>query len=186
MSKDIELFYIYAGNEKTMKEKDLEIDCPWHQVVLYAEKDDGTYGPMQTGSYMSGTNISEHFRVTENLSRSLTEQLRAGTISPVYYYMMIEGLNIDEMAGRTGISKRRVKKHLTPAGFGKMKITSLKKYADVFNIPVANMFQIIYTVQNRNWDIGYQGDIDRSKTGLITQRKTGNPLIIETEVINNK
>lgn len=69
-----------------MKEKDLEVDCPWHQVVLYAEKDDGTYGPMTTGSYMAGTNISEHFRVTENLSRSLTEQLKAGTISPVYYF----------------------------------------------------------------------------------------------------
>lgn len=186
MSKDIELFYFYAGNEKAMKEKDLEVDCPWHQVVLYAEKDDGTYGPMQTGSYMAGTNISEHFRVTENLHRSLTEQLKAGKISPVYYFMMIEGLNADELAGRTGISRRKVRKHLTPEGFSKMKISSLKKYADVLNIPVANMFQLIYTVQNRDWDIGYQGEIDKSKTGLITQKKTGNPLIIETEVINNK
>ena len=168
-----------------MKEKDLVTECPYHQVVLYAEKDDGTYGPFQTGSYMAGNNISEHFRVTGNLSKTLTEQLKAGSISPVYYYMMIEGLNIDELAGRTGILKFRVKRHLTLKGFREMKIRTLKRYADVFNIPPANMFQIINTIEDRNWDMGYQGEIDDSKTGSISQKKTGNPFIIETEVIRN-
>jgi hypothetical protein len=166
-----------------MKEKDLNIDCPYHQVVLYAEKEDGTFGPFQTGSYMTGLNISEHFRVTGNLSKSLIEQLKAGTISPVYYFMMIEGLNIDELAGRTGISKFRIKRHLTLEGFRKMKIGTLKDYADVFNIPVANLFQIIYTIEDRNWDMGYQGEVDDSKTGSISQKKTNNPYVIETAVI---
>ncbi len=168
-----------------MKEKDLVVDCPYQQVVLYAEKDDGSYGPFQTGSYMAGLNISEHFRVTGNLSRSLTGQLKAGTISPVYYFMMIEGLTVDELASRTGLSKFRVKRHLTLKGFGKMKIATLKRYTDILNIPLANMFQIINTIEDRNWDMGYQGEIDDSKTGSISQTETSNPFVIETEVIKN-
>lgn len=168
-----------------MKEKDLSIDCPYHQVVLYAEKEDGTFGPFQTGSYMAGVNISEHFKVTGNLSRSLTDRLKSGAISPVYYFMMIEGLNIDELAGRTGIARFRVKRHLTLKGFSRMKIGTLKRYADVLNIPMANMFQIIYTIEDRNWDMGYQGEVDDSKIGSISQKKTYNPYVIETEVIRN-
>jgi hypothetical protein len=168
-----------------MKEKDLVIDCPYQQVVLYAEKDDGTYGPFQTGSYMAGVNISEHFRVTGNLSRSLIEQLKSGAISPVNYFMITEGLTVDEMASRTGISKFRVRRHLTIQGFRKMKISTLKRYTDVLNIPLANMFQIINTIEDRNWDMGYQGEIDDSKTGSISQKKTSNPFVIETEVIKN-
>ena len=166
-----------------MKEKDLVIDCPHHQVVLYAEKGDGTYGPMQTGSYMAGINISEHFRITGNHSKALLEQLKRGEISPVYYFMMIEGLTVTELAGRTGILKYRVKKHLTPAGFRKIRIATLKRYTDIFNIPLANMFQIISTIEDRNWDMGYQGEIDDSKTGSISQVKTENPMVIVTEVI---
>jgi hypothetical protein len=168
-----------------MKEKDLNTDCPYHQVVLYVEKEDGSYGPFQTGSYMAGVNISEHFRVTGNLSKSLVERLKSGTISPVYYFMMIEGLNIDELAGRTGISKFRIKRHLTLKGFRRMKIETLKRYADVYNIPLANMFQIIVTIEDRNWDMGYQGEVDDSKTGSISQKKTINPYVIETEVIRS-
>jgi transcriptional regulator with XRE-family HTH domain len=168
-----------------MKEKDLSIDCPYHQVVLYAEKEDGTFGPFQTGSYMTGVNISEHFKVTSNLSRSLTEQLKSGKISPVHYFMMLEGLNLEELAGRTGIAKFRVKRHLTLKGFRKMRTGTLKRYADVLNIPIANMFQIIYTIEDRNWDMGYQGEVDDSKTGSISQKRTNNPYVIETEVIRN-
>jgi hypothetical protein len=166
-----------------MKEEDLVINCPHQQVVLYAEKGDGTYGPFQTGAYMAGINISEHFRITDNHNKILLEQLKSGKISPVYYFMMIEGLTVSELAGRTGISKFRVKRHLTPAGFRKMRIATLRRYTDIFNIPLANMFQVINTIEDRNWDMGYQGEIDDSKIGSISQVKTNNPLVIVTEVI---
>ncbi|MBN1108809.1 MAG: hypothetical protein JXR66_12325 [Bacteroidales bacterium] len=168
-----------------MKEKEIEVDCPYQQVILYAEKDDGTFGPVQTGSYMAGNHISEHFRIADNVSKDLIAKLRKGQISPVYFYMTLEGLNISELAGRTGIPAFRVKRHTTPAGFRKIRISTLKRYADVLNIPVANMFQLINTVEDRNWDIGYQGDIDSSKTGTISQSVTGNPLLVETKVITN-
>lgn len=168
-----------------MKEKDLLVECPYHQVILYAEKSDGSYSPIQTGSYMAGNHISEHFKITGNLSKSLIEKLRNGIISPIYYYMMIEGLTVSELAGRTGISQLLVKKHLTPKGFQKMRISRLKRYAEVLNIHMANMFQIITTKEDGNWDMGYQADIDHSNSATITQSKTANPLIIETKVTQN-
>ncbi len=168
-----------------MKEKDLLVECPHHQVILYAEKNDGSYSPIQTGSYMAGNHISEHFKITGNLNRSLLEELRNGITSPIYYYMMIEGLTVGELAARTGISQFCVKKHLTPRGFHKMKISSLKRYTDVLNIHMANMFQIINTIEDGNWDMGYQGDIYNSNSVTISQSKTANPLIIETKVIQS-
>jgi hypothetical protein len=166
-----------------MKEKDLSVECPYQQVILYAEKSDGTYGPFQTGSYMAGIHISEHFKIADNLNRSLEERLKNGDISPIYYYMMIEELSVSELAGRTGISKSCVRKHITPEGFRKISVSKLKRYADVLNIPVANIFQVINTVEDRNWDMGYQGETDSSKTGSISQAKTKNPLVVETKVI---
>src|SRR4030043_775763 len=166
-----------------MKEKDLLVNCPEHQLILYAEKNDGTYGPVQTGSYMAGNHISEHYKIVGNLNKSLIERLQNGEISPIYYYMMIEDLSVSELAGRTGISKICVKKHITPKGFEKVSISKLKRYADVLNIPLANMFQIIHTIEDRNWDIGYQEDIGSSKSTSISQAKTKNQFLVETKVI---
>jgi hypothetical protein len=66
-----------------------------------------------------------------------------------------------------------------------MRIATLKRYTDIFNVPLANMFQLINTIEDRNWDMGYQGEIDDSKIGSISQVKTDNPLVIVTEVIKN-
>ncbi len=166
-----------------MKEKDLLVDCPEHQLILYAEKNDGTYGPVQTGAYTAGNHISEHYKIVGNLNKSLIERLQNGEISPIYYYMMIEDLSVSELAGRTRISKICVKKHITPKGFKKVSISKLKRYADVLNIPLANMFQIIHTIEDRNWDIGYQEDIGSSKSSSISQAKTKNQFLVETKVI---
>ena len=168
-----------------MKEKDLIVDCPYQQVILYAEKSDGSYGPIQTGSYMAGNHISEHFKIAGDLNKSLLEQLKNGSISPVYFFMMIEGLTVPELAARVGISKTIVKKHLTPRGFQKISIEKLQRYAEVLNIPVANMFQIINTAEDRNWNAGFREELNNSKSFLISQDVTGNPLVVETKIIQN-
>ncbi|MCX6329005.1 MAG: helix-turn-helix transcriptional regulator [Bacteroidia bacterium] len=168
-----------------MKEKDLILNFPDHQVVYYAEKSDGTYGPLQTGCYMTGNYIDEHFRITGSLNRSLLEQLKNGEISPICYYMNIEMLTIPELASRVGISQRSLKKHLSPKGFQKLSISKLKRYADVLNIQVANMFQIIDTIEDKNWNAGYEEKVRSSKPYFISQGATKNPLLVETKIIAN-
>jgi hypothetical protein len=168
-----------------MKEKDVFVDYKPHQVVIYAEKSDGSFGPVQTGSFMTRDHIDDFHVLTDNLNNSLIEKLKNGEISPIYYYMTIEELTIPELAERVGISKSEVKKHLDPKGFQKIRISKLARYANVLNIPFANMFQLIHTIEDKNWNMGYRESAEKSETCLVSQVRTNNPLIVETKIVHN-
>jgi transcriptional regulator with XRE-family HTH domain len=168
-----------------MKEKDVFVDCQAQQVVIYAEKSDGSFGPVQTGSYLTKNYINDFREIVDNLNNSLTEKLKKGEISPIYYYMTIEELTIPDLAERVGFSKSAVKKHLDPKGFQKISISKLKRYANVLNIPLANLFQVIKTKEDKNWNMGYRETEDISKSVQISQTKTNNPLIVETKIVQN-
>ncbi len=117
-----------------MKEKDGYVDCPQQQVILYVEKENGEYGPMQTGSYLTGNYLDDYELKRKHLEESLIRKLEAGEISPVEYYRTLEDLSVPELALRAGLRKGKVKKHLEPAHFNKLPHDILKRYADVFNI----------------------------------------------------
>jgi transcriptional regulator with XRE-family HTH domain len=168
-----------------MKEKDVFVDCQSHQVVIYAEKSDGSFGPVQTGSYLTKNYISDFHEIADNLNNSLILKLKNGEISPIYYYMTMEELTISELAERVGISKSGVKKHLVPKGFEKVSISELKRYSSVLNIPLANFFQLIHTIEDKNWNMGYNEEIEKSKPTMISQVKTNNPLIVETKIVHD-
>jgi len=92
-----------------MKEKDIKIDFKPHQLIVYAEKDDNSFGPVQTGSYISKNYLDDFRQKHTHLDETLIEKLKAGEISPVYYYMMMEDLSVSELAARTGIRVGKVK-----------------------------------------------------------------------------
>ena len=126
-----------------MKEKDGYTNTPEQQVILYVEKDDGNYGPMQTGSYLTGNYLDDYELKRGHLEESLRNKVINGEISPVSYYMILEDLTVHELASRVGLRSSVVKKHLTPSGFGRARVSTLKKYAAVFNIPISSLLQII-------------------------------------------
>jgi hypothetical protein len=169
-----------------MKEKDILTDFKDHQVVLYAEKSDNSIGPVQTGSYISGHYINDFLSLMGHLERSLYEKLQNGEISPIFLYMTIEELTVSELASRVGLPMRKVKKHLTPVHFAKIRVSELKRYADVFNIPVANFFQIIATRQDCKWRMGYKADVENAKPVIISQEETKNSYIVITKPEINK
>lgn len=145
-----------------MKEKDGFIDYPEQQMILYVEKENGEYGPMQTGSFISANYMDDYVYKRRNLESGLREQVTKGIISPVRYYMVLEDLTVSELAARTGIRKSRVRKHLIPEKFGKATVGELSRYANVFNIPAANLLQFVM--------ITHQGT---STPNLILENKAG-------------
>jgi hypothetical protein len=169
-----------------MKEKDLVVDFKDHQVILFAEKNDDTIGPLQTGSYVAHHYISEFFQIMEKLNNSLQHKLIQGEISPVFMYMTLEELTLSELALRVGLPKWKVKRHLRYEYFHKMRISELKRYAEVFNIPLANMFQIVATRQDHKWRMGFQKEVENAKPVIITQEKTKNPYLVITKAEQNK
>jgi hypothetical protein len=164
-----------------MKEKDIKIDFKPHQLIVYAEKDDNSFGPVQTGSYISKNYLDDFRQKHTHLDETLIEKLKAGEISPVYYYMMMEDLSVSELAARTGIRVGKVKKHLLTKHFGEITTTQLKHYSEVFNIPVANLFQLIETRDDQKWKANFEEETAKDKL-LIEQKKTNNPFIVETKI----
>jgi hypothetical protein len=148
-----------------MKEQDCRVDQKSHQMILYVEKDDGTYRPMRTGSFMVSNYMDDFEQKSKKLEDNAMQRLKNCEISPVGYYMHIHGMTLYDLAKRSGIPKHKVKKHVLHGQFGNIKISDLKKYADVFGIPVSAMFFFV-----------------RSSVGPVSLKyeETGNPYVLIT------
>lgn len=117
-----------------MKEQDGHVDYPDQQVILYVEKENGEFGPIQTGSYLSANYMEDYQLKRSNLVKSLSDQLSKGTISIIQYHMVLEELTLSELSSRAGIRKSKVKKHLKPDSFVKATVGELIRYSRVFNV----------------------------------------------------
>jgi hypothetical protein len=124
-----------------MKEKDGTIDCPQQQVILYVEKEDGTYEPIQTGSYITKNYLDDYELKRRHLEESLSKKVQAGEVSPVYYFMVLNDLTLSELSARAGLRKKKVKAHLEPGPFKTLPAEMLQAYADVFNVTVQELVQ---------------------------------------------
>jgi hypothetical protein len=126
-----------------MKEKDGYVDCPEQQVILYVEKEDGSYGPIQTGSYLTKNFLDDYELKRKHLEESLKAEVRHGKHSPVYYYMVLEDLTVSELASRAGLRKGKVRKHLEAKHYKELPGEILEKYAEVFNISASEMIRLM-------------------------------------------
>ena len=163
-----------------MKEKDILTDFKDHQLILYAEKEDQSIGPVQTGSYLAGNYLDEFYHIWGNFEKELFEQLMKKEISPISRYKSLEELSISELASRVGLPKWKVRRHMIYKHFRKAKVEELQRYADVFNVPVANFFQFISTRQDASWNVGHNLEAAKARPLTISQEKTDNPLLVIT------
>ncbi|MBL7137164.1 MAG: hypothetical protein ISS17_00125 [Bacteroidales bacterium] len=124
-----------------MKEKEGFVDCPEQQMILYVEKEDGQFGPMQTGSYITKNYINDYFTKRNNLVHSLREQISRREISPVKLFMVLEDLTTKELSARTRIPSRKIKKHILPVHFEQLSEDLLHRYAAVFNVTVEQLLK---------------------------------------------
>jgi DNA-binding Xre family transcriptional regulator len=126
-----------------MKEKDGYIDCPQQQVILYVEMENGKYGPIQTGSYITRNFLDDYELKRKHLEDALRNKIQNKEVSPIYYYMVLEDLTISELAARVNLRKAKVKKHLEYGSFNSIKSEILNQYADVFNVSVDDLIQLM-------------------------------------------
>ena len=117
-----------------MKEKEIKIENKEHEIILFAEKEDHSYAPVQTGAFMSAQYLDDFFLKKQNLEKELKAELEQGKISPIYYYMLMQDIGPGDLAKRMGISKRKLRKHFRPEVFAKLDHKVLQKYAIVFGV----------------------------------------------------
>jgi hypothetical protein len=145
-----------------MKETDARVDYQSHQMLLYVEKSDGSYGPLQTGSYMSKNYIDDFWEKRKRTEDEAFEKLTNSIISPVGYYMLLLDMTPSDVARRAGISLRKVKKHALPRYFPAIKLSCIKRYAEVFGIPVAALFSLV---------------VPSARRAAVSYKKTRNPFV---------
>ncbi|MCK9422839.1 MAG: hypothetical protein M0Q38_09585 [Bacteroidales bacterium] len=164
-----------------MKEKEGFIDYPEQQMILYVEKEDGKYGPMQTGSYISANFMDDYVLKRKNLESELREQLSLGKISPIKYFMVLEDLTLSELSARARIRKSKVKKHLDPDHFGSVTADELTRYASVFNIPTTNLLQVLLINTGEQFESHLILE-NKAKNISINQTPTENPYVVLTKI----
>jgi len=125
-----------------MKEKDLYIENKLNEIILFAEKEDESYGEIKSGSYAVKHYLGDYYKLKENLDKELREEIRKGKISPVFYFMLMQDMGEGDLAKRIGISKRKLHKHFKPEAFETLDDTILQKYAVVFGITVEQLKEI--------------------------------------------
>jgi hypothetical protein len=111
----------------------------WHEIS-YAVDRDGKYVkvPSVGWTVSNSANIQaweEYFEVVEETRK----RAAGGELSPVAYYMAVNQMDVKLLARNMRIAGWRVKRHLNPAVFGKLKTKILERYSSVFNIPVEQL-----------------------------------------------
>ena len=91
-----------------------------------------------------------------------------------------------ELGLRAGIKVRRVKQHLVPARFHRIRLGDLQKYSRVFNIPVANLFQIIVTQSGLNPTYHFYHEDEALRDSIaVKQHRTDNPWMVVAKAGEN-
>lgn len=125
-----------------MKEQDAQVACDSQQVLLYVEKDDGSYGPCQTGAWMTAHHLDDFLAKQEYFRRKARRELLGAQTSPVGYYLQLRSMTPADLGARVGLSTRRVRRDCTIEGFSRLTIAQALRYADVFAVTLAELFEV--------------------------------------------
>jgi len=154
-----------------MKETDAKVDYNSHQLLLYVEKNNGDYGPFQTGSYLTKNYVDDFWDKQNKFVLDARKKLVDGQISPIRYFMLLIDISEAELATRIGISVKEVRKHQDLAHFDRISVALLRKYAAIFDVPLADFFQIPVVSDN----------------GLLCKHeKTMNPFFTMASIVEEK
>jgi len=103
--------------------------------IRYAVDDDGRY--VQVGSSgwepINVANTLAWEQVRQVVAEA-AQQVVAGKTSPLAYYMAVNQMDINLLAQYMGMARWRVKRHLKPKVFKRLRLGMLARYALLFKI----------------------------------------------------
>ena len=80
--------------------------------------------------------IKQSWDEAESRLKDISSKIREGHLSPIAFYMEKNLMELPMLSDYTGFMRWRIKRHLKPRIFSKLKHETLSKYASVFNIGV--------------------------------------------------
>lgn len=113
--------------------------------IRYAVNDNGSYELTPSKGWEAVNVVNRQaWEVIEKESAAARERVEKGQASPLLYYMAVNQMNTTLLARYCGLSLWRVRLHLRPAFFNRLKPGILKRYAAVFSVT---------TEQLANWEL---------------------------------
>jgi len=111
--------------------------------LLYATDENGNYTTtLSTGWEPKTIALSNSIDDINERIAEAKMQVETGEASPICYYMELNKMDLTILASYVGLWKWRVKRHFKPGVFAKLNDKILKKYADAFDISVAELKNI--------------------------------------------
>ena len=107
--------------------------------VVYAVDNTGKYiTELSTGWEIKTTALDVAWKDIEERVESARQKVIRREASPLLYFMELRLMDIAIVSDYTGLWKWTIKRHLKPAVFEKLSGKTLEKYANAFNITVAD------------------------------------------------
>ena len=108
--------------------------------LVYATDENGNYTTsLSTGWEPKTIALSNSIEEINKRIELAKQQVKNGKMSPIFYFMEVNKMDLEILASYVGFWKWRVKRHFKPAVFSKLNDKILQKYATVFAIPVTEL-----------------------------------------------
>lgn len=108
--------------------------------LVYATDEKGNYTTsLSTGWEPKTIALSNAIEDINERIELAKNQVKTGKISPIFYFMEVNKMDLDILSSYVGLWKWRVKRHFNPSVFLKLNDKILQKYANVFSISVSEL-----------------------------------------------
>lgn len=110
------------------------------QELCYAVNEKGEYVTALSSGWETKTIVQE--ATLEGINARVQEakaQVADGLVSPIVYFMEVNRMDLPTLSAYVSLWRWRVKRHFKPHVFKKLSTRVLQKYADAFDISVAEL-----------------------------------------------
>lgn len=105
--------------------------------ICYAIDENGHYVTTKSrGWEVKATALDITWEDIQTRIEQTKQKVLKGEASPLLFFMELKLIDIKILAAYTGFRKWKIKKHLKPEVFNTLPEKTLKKYAEVFDVPV--------------------------------------------------
>lgn len=130
-----------------MKKKDIPQDesalADISREICYAQNDSGEYETgLSRGWEVKKAALDLAWNDVQDRIDNAKNQVLNGTKSPVFYFMELNLMDSQILAGYCGFFQWTVKRHFKPHVFAKLSLKKLQIYANVFGITVDELKNI--------------------------------------------
>ena len=114
-----------------------------HRRACYAQDERGRYVVVPSKGWEVETIVNAQAQAEVRAAiEEAREQVLAGRASPLAYHMARRQMTVGLLAANSGIWRLRVRRHLRPRAFARLKRPVLQRYADALGMPVDDLMRV--------------------------------------------